>query len=215
MKALFAVLLFASTCVAVDAQSAPQSDPSDLVVLKYSWSKERLNWEGDPFGGPNENFDQLRVRMRNEKRIMDAKNGGNQVELNKVEREARADSANIERIRAQTPARYGFLYKTSFRNTGGKTIRGMDWDYVFSDAATNQVIGRIELGSDQKIEPGKKKDFAFFIPTPPTRTISVHALNGKERQGLTEQVVLMRVVYADGSVWQREPAAADAAAAAP
>ncbi|HEX6622627.1 MAG TPA: hypothetical protein VF064_02860 [Pyrinomonadaceae bacterium] len=203
MKALLTVLLLASVGVAADAQSAPPPDPPDLVVVKHSWSKERLNWEGDPFSGPNENFDQLRVRMRNEKRIMDAKSGGNQVELNKVEREARADSANIERIRAQTPARYGFLYKTSFRNAGGKTIKQIDWDYLFIDAATNQIVGRIELGADEKVEPGKKKDFSFFLPTPPAQTISVHALNSKERAGLVEQVVLVRVVYADGTIWQR------------
>src|SRR3954464_1880816 len=119
MRALFALLFLACSCAAAFAQTPeppPVADAHGLAVVKHSWSKERLNWEGDPFGGPNENFDQMRVRMRNEKRILDAKAaGGNQVELNKVEREARADSANIERMRAKGPARYGFLYKTTLR----------------------------------------------------------------------------------------------------
>ena len=44
-------------------------DPPDLVVLKFSWSKERIGWERDPFGGAVENFDEMRARARNEKRI--------------------------------------------------------------------------------------------------------------------------------------------------
>lgn len=206
MKSLFAVLLLAAAPFAAHAQAtAPTQDPPDLVVVKHSWSKERLNWEGDPFGGPNENFDQLRVRMRNEKRIMDAKSnpGGNQVELNKVEREARADSANIERIRAQGPARYGFLYKTSLRNTGAKAVREVDWDYVFTDAATGEEVGRRQFTSVAKIAPGKSRELSFTVPMPPTRKISAQALDRKEREGLHERVVLVRVLYEDGTVWER------------
>jgi hypothetical protein len=142
--------------------------------------------------------------MRNEKRIMDAKSGstGNQVELNKVEREARADSANIERMRAKAPARYGFIYKVTVRNDGPKAVRAFDWDYVFTDAATQREVGRRQFASEQKVGPGKKKEFAFFIPSPPTQTISADALNRKEREGLGEEVVVVRVVYEDGTVWE-------------
>ena len=33
--------------------------------------------------------------------------------------------------------------------------------------------------------------------------VSVHALDKRERAGLNEQVVLVRVLYEDGTVWQR------------
>jgi len=206
MKVLFAFLLLASACAAAPAQTpeAPPAPPG-LVVVKFGWSKERLNWEGDPFAGPNENFDQMRVRMRNEKRIMDAKSGatGNQVELNKVEREARADSANIERMRAKAPARYGFIYKVTVRNDGPKAVRAFDWDYVFTDAADGREVGRRQFASEERIAPGKKKEFAFFVSSPPAQTVSAHALNRKEREGLSEEIVLVRVLYEDGTVWER------------
>ena len=205
MRVMSALLFLACALAPAQAQGPPPAaaDPTGLSVVKFSWSKERLNWEGDPFGGPNENFDQMRVRMRNEKRILDAKGGGSQIELNKVEREARADSANIERIRAKAPARYGFVYKVTLRNDGARGVRAVDWDYVFSDAATRQELGRRRFGSEEKIAPGRKKEFSFFIPSPPTQTVSVDALNRKEREGLAEEVLLMRVVYEDGTVWQR------------
>jgi hypothetical protein len=207
MRVLSALLFLACTFAPARAQAtqgpAPAAGQPDLAVLKFSWSKERLNWERDPFGGPNENFDQMRVRMRNEKRILDAKAGGSQIELNRVEREARADSANIERMRAQPPARYGFMYKLTLQNNGAKAVKEVDWDYVFTDAATGQELGRHQFASGEKIGPGKKREFSYFIPSPPTRTVSAHALDRKEREGLTEQVIVVRIVYDDGTVWQR------------
>ncbi len=206
MRVMFALLFLACSCAAFaqTRESPPTADAHGLAVVKYSWSKERLNWEGDPFGGPNENFDQMRVRMRNEKRILDAKSaGGNQVELNKVEREARADSANIERMRAKGPARYGFLYKATLRNGGARAVKSVDWDYVFTDAATGEELGRHEFTGEGRIGPGKSKEFSFFIPRPPTLRVSAYALDKKERDGLNEQVVLVRILYEDGAVWER------------
>ena len=206
MRTLLFCLLVVCSAVAARAQSlapAAAAGPSDVEVVKHSWGKERLNWEGDPFGGSVENFDDLRRRFADMRRIDRARGTGNIGEAKKVENEMRAEQ--VIKARPPAPPRYAFRYVASFRNTGAKTIKQIDWDYVFFDAATNQMVGRIELGSDDKIEPGKKKEVSFFLPTPPARTVSVQSLNSKERQGLIEQIVLMRVVYADGTVWQRPP----------
>ena len=48
-------------------------EPSGVEVVKASWSKIRIGWERDPFSGPLENFDEMRSRVRNERRIA---NGG-------------------------------------------------------------------------------------------------------------------------------------------
>ncbi len=206
MKALATLLLLACACLPAAAQSADgnaaAAGPPGLVVTKFAWSKERLNWEADPFGGPIENFDQMRRRASNEKRIADAKSGGNQVEVNRAERDARADAANFERMRARKPARYVFLYRASVRNAGASAVREIDWDYVFTDAATGEVLGRHQFTSVAKIAPGKTRELSFTIPTPPARRISAQALDRKEREGLAERVVLVRVLYEDGTVWE-------------
>lgn len=202
MRALLISLLIVATCAGASAQAPVQSAP-DVVVLKSGWSKERVGWEGDPFAGPIENFDQMRVRARNEKRMDDAKRSGSQSEYDRARREARADAAIIETMRGEEkPARYAFLYKVSFRNAGGRAVKTIDWDYVFLDAATGEELGRREFTSNEKIGPGKNKEISIFARTPPTRTISVHALNSKERNGLAERVEVVRVVYADGAVWE-------------
>ena len=204
MKWLLVLAWILLPAVAISAQSSsPSPDASpQLSVLKFSWSKERVGWERDPFGGPIENFDEMRVRARNEKRILDAKKGGNSAEVDKLARDARSDDALISEIHKNTEARYGFLYKTSVQNTGAKIIKTIDWDYVFFDTNTQAEMGRRQFTSDEQIGPGKTRELKFFIAGPPTRTISVSSLNKNERDSLGEAVVIVRIEYADGSSWQ-------------
>ncbi|MGH9901705.1 MAG: hypothetical protein ACRD68_07825 [Pyrinomonadaceae bacterium] len=213
---VFVLLLSALTAAAAaNAQTpatpaAPTADAPGVQVVKFGWSKERIDWEQNPFGGPNENFHEMQFRARAEKRAADAKKS-NSPEASKLERDARADAAIVEAERRKKgPPRYAFLYKASVKNDGAKTIRAVDWDYVFFDTTTGQEVGRHQFTSDAKIEPGKTKEFSFFIPSAPAKTINVYALNKKEREGLEEQVILVRVQYSDGSAWQRpQPQAAN------
>jgi len=189
--------------VVVQAQSVTPEipEPPDVVVVKHSWSKERINWEGDPFGGPVETFDDVRRRLVDQRRVDRARDSGNVAEANKVEREMRAEQ--VIKARPPAPPRYGFLYKVSVRNTGEKTIKLVDWDYVFFSTITQGETGRLEFTSEEKIGPGKNKELNAMSRKPPAPTVSIHALNKNERQGLDGQVVLVRIEYADGTVWQR------------
>jgi hypothetical protein len=207
MKPLALALLFvAAFSLSADARAQTRTDahePPDIQVVKFSWSKERLGWERDPFSGPVESFDQMRVRQRNEKRILDAKRSGTSSDVDRITREAKADSANIEELRRQPPARYSFMYKVSFKNNSAKIIKSLDWDHVFFDAGTKAETARHQFTTDEKISPGKQKEFTVFSPKPPSQTISVQKLNQRERDTVGEAIVIMRIQYADGSVWQR------------
>ena len=198
------VAAFAVAAVAQTRQpaAASQADASGVALVKFGWDKERVNWERDPFGGPGENFDEMRARARNEKRLDDAKRGGSP-EADRIRREARADSALLELARRKGPPRYGFRYKLSVRNDGAKAVKEFDWDYVFTDSATGDELGRHKFTSEGRVPVGKSKEFSFFIPNPPTLRVSAYALDKNERAGLQEQVVLVRVLYEDGTVWQR------------
>jgi hypothetical protein len=178
----------------------PQS-PSGVEVLKFNWSKERIGWERDPFGGPIENFDEVRARTRNEKRIDDAKRG-NSAETDKIKREAKADAANIAAKHQKAPSRYVFIYKTTVKNTSTKTIKSIDWDYIFLERGTENELGRQQFTSEEKIGPGKTKELSVTITKPPTKTISLTALNNDERGSLESRVIVVRIDYTDGTSWQ-------------
>jgi len=193
---LLSVLIFTGVAC---AQSP--SDPA-IELVKFSWSKERLNWEGNPFGGPNENFHQMQFRARSEKRVSDAKRS-NSAEVGKLEKDAKADAAIVENENKNSaPPRYYFIYRASMKNLSSKAIKEIDWDYVFVDAVTGDELDRRQFTSVQNIGPGKQKELVFTLPTPPTRRISVQALDKKERVGIDERVVVVRVTYVDGSVWE-------------
>jgi hypothetical protein len=195
------ILLLVHTVQAQSAAPAASDASEPVEVVSYSWSKERLNWEGDPFGGPVETFDDVRRRMADQRRVDRARAAGNAGEAAKVEREMRSEQ--VIKARPPAPPRYGFLYKVSIKNMGAKTIKVVDWDYVFLNSGSQSETGRLEFSTDEKIGPGKKKELVAMSRKPPAPTVSIYTLNKNERQGLDGQVVVVRIEYTDGSVWQR------------
>jgi hypothetical protein len=171
--------------------------PSGVEVVKASWGKVRIGWERDPFGGPLENFDEMRSRARNERRI--AQGGGE-----RAKREAKADEANLAMQRDKSPSKYYFIYKTKLKNTHTAGITQIDWDHVFLERGTDNELGRQQFTSEEQIGPGKTKELTVTITSPPTRTVSVTALNLEDRDRFTERIEVIRVKYADGRVWQAQ-----------
>jgi hypothetical protein len=200
MKDFGLAILLLVTATIAQAQSAVEAP--GVSVTRCSWSKERIGWERDPFSGPIENFDEVRARQRNERRIEDAKRG-NSAEIDKIRREAKADAANIATQHKATPSRYVFVYKATVKNSGDKVIKSLDWDYVFIDRATETELGRQQFTSEEKISPGKTKELVVTIRKPPTQTISLTALNKNEGDSLAGHIVIVRIDYADGTSWQR------------
>lgn len=201
MRVLVVLLSFLFIAQVTNAQTQASAD---VQLIKFSWSKERLNWERNPFGGPNENFHEMQFRARAEKRVSDAKRT-NSPEASKLEKEAKADAAIVQAAnQSSKPPRYYFFYRASVKNVSTKAITEIDWDYVFFDSVTGDELDRRQFTSVHNIGPGKQKELVFQLPSPPTRRISVHALDKKERSGMDERVVIVRVRYADGSEWQMQ-----------
>jgi hypothetical protein len=169
--------------------------PNGVEVVKSSWSKVRIGWERDPFSGPLENFDEMRSRTRNERRV--ALGGGE-----RAKREAKADAANLEKKREQRPSEYYFIYKTKFKNNAASAIVEIDWDHVFYERGTETELGRQEFTSTEHIGPGKTRELVVTITSPPAHTVSVTSLNLEERKRFSEKILVIRVKFADGRVWQ-------------
>jgi hypothetical protein len=182
-------VLFAAVGAREQTPAAPEESP-DIEIVKYNWTKQRINWEKDPFGATVEDFVDMRGRVSRERRR------GSALE----ERSARDEKA--AKARPPAPPRYAFNYKLSIRNAGPKAIKEIDWDYIFTDAATGEELGRREFTSAEKIGPGKRKELSVFISSPPTRRISVYTLGKRERDGLVEQVTVVRILYDDGTAWR-------------
>jgi hypothetical protein len=202
------LLLVMAMPVASQAQQATLDlqGPSDVAIVKFTWGKEFLpGWENNQFGHLIETPDARRERIDNERRIQQARNVGNKAELGKRENAAKMledakfpkDSKNTERPRD------GYRYEVEIRNTGAKTIKLIEWDYIFLDPEMLKEVARHQFTSDDTVKPGKSKKISVFYLHPPVKTVSVKMLSKKNMAKFKEQVVLMRIQYSDGSVWQR------------
>jgi hypothetical protein len=90
----------------------------------------------------------------------------------------------------------------TLRNDSSKTVKSIDWDYVFIDQAAQQVVARHQFTSDETIKPGKTKEVYVLYLIPPVRSVSAERLASKEPLPYSEYVVIARVKFSDGSTWQ-------------
>jgi len=89
-----------------------------------------------------------------------------------------------------------------FRNDGEKTIRSIEWDYIFIDRAKQTEVTRHHFQSEEKVRPGQRKTLVEYSTSPPTRVISVKAFSQPESDRFIEKIMIKRVTYKDGSVWE-------------
>jgi hypothetical protein len=205
MKILSTLLLTAFTLLLAAAQSATNTPgPPDIAILKFSWSKVHP-LQNNNIGDPSlETYDQVRDRVANERRMADARNSNNKSEAARIERvEQMREDAKSKAQQQKTPLpREAYNYKVTLQNNGAKTIKSIDWDYIFFDPLTKNEVAHHQFTSDEKIGPGKTKEFGVLYPSPPIRTISASALSNKKELPFKEQVILVRITYSDGSIWQ-------------
>lgn len=93
----------------------------------------------------------------------------------------------------------GFIYQTKIRNSGYQTIEIVFWEYQFIDAASKNVT-RHQFLCGVKIKPAKEKDLEGFSLLRPSDVVDAGTLVNKSLQ---EKVLINRIEYSDGAIWQR------------
>lgn len=163
-----------------------------VEIVKHGWDKVRIDWMKDPLTSPTgENFYEMRTRVSTERRQRSAME------------ERNISAAREEKQKPPPPPRYVFEYRLAIQNTGSKTIKEVDWDYVFIDSVTGEELGRREFTSVEKVAAGKRKELKVTVSAPPTNRVSVHALGKNEHDGITELIVISRILFDDDSTWLR------------
>lgn len=197
MKGPALLLLVFLLLVDVSAQSpTAESDPPDLTVTKKNWRKEIHHpaLTSDPFRPNDEQAELQRVQKDNSIR--------NSVRV-------REGNTPLPTARPSTPmpteaegpsAR--FVYRVTVKNSGTKTITGLAWDYLFFDSDKVQQIGQHSFRHRIKIRPGKTAELIGHSTRPPSSVIDASKTKKGEVE-LSEEVIILRIEYEDGSVWQR------------
>jgi hypothetical protein len=92
------------------------------------------------------------------------------------------------------------MFCITLRNTGAKPIRGLTFQLELSDPVARTQYGRCERRIKVKIEPGA---VATLLPSLPLRMLPGNPSEARKAGRLKDDARLLRIEYADGSVWNR------------
>ena len=199
MKARTLLLSLVILCP-TSSLAALSQEAGEIEILNFSWTKERIRERPSmlPLASPEE----LIRQSRTEAQLAAARNSANRGAAGKIETQITNHEQATAKARQTAPPDDGYRYVVKLRNNGNKVIKSIDWDYLFLDPDNNAVVSRHQFTSDDTIKPGKSKEISVLYLIPPVQTVSAKMLSKKKLANFKEQVVLMRIQYSDGSVWQ-------------
>ena len=201
MRAL--ILLSLGLLIAGSASAQPSLsavDAPDVKVTDANWRRE-LHIPGlleDPMQA-NEDHAQFE---RNQKILMRenktrARSGQNQLPplTSKIS------------VDANEPGReLNYVYEAKVKNTGKKTIRVIVWVYSFIDPDSGTEVGQRRFTTAVNLSPRKSTTLAGVSTTPPIRIIKLAKSDREAQARYSEQIILERIEYEDGTFWQRSAA---------
>ena len=98
----------------------------------------------------------------------------------------------------------GFAYRVKVQNASTKVVEILFWEYQFIDPADPATAARRQFLCGVNIKPEKEKEIQAFSVSGPSDVVSVASLANKSGNPFQEKVVINRVEFADGTIWQRK-----------
>ncbi|MEN3327485.1 MAG: hypothetical protein V7638_2292 [Acidobacteriota bacterium] len=184
----------------------PKNENSPLTIVSFKWSRARRTVETQTDQGTvparamipqNKNF------ARNA-RINDPA-GVRDPNADTLDGRSEALEKSVQESRNVKPkATDGFAYKIKVQNPGPKVIEIVFWEYQFQDPADPSLVARRQFLCGVNIATEKSKELEGFSLSGPSEVVNVSTLANKSQNPFKESVLINRVEYSDGSVWQRK-----------
>lgn len=183
----------------------PEKSPVDVVSFKVSRSRRTIE-KGDTASitppasamiPANKNFSR-NVRANDPAGVRDPNTDtmdGRSAQMEKNVQEARSpQSKQVD----------GYSYRIKVQNTAVNAIEVLFWEYQFIDSRDATSLTRRQFLCGVSIRPGKDKELEGFSLSNPNTVISVDGVLNKESNPFQEKIVINRVEFADGTIWQRK-----------
>jgi hypothetical protein len=187
-------------------QNSP-GDGTPVTVVSARWTKSRQKIEKTDTQGPapapamtaaDRNFDRNRRIASDPSNIRDPNADtldARSAAMEKVGREAR--SPKFEMVE-------GYAYRVKVQNAAQKAVEVLFWEYQFEETANPSNLTRRQFLCGAQIKGGKEKELQAFGGSGPAGSVSAESLANSAASPFAERVVVNRVEYADGSIWQRK-----------
>jgi hypothetical protein len=190
------LLVIISLAICVSAQNPPviQQDCPDVFVQDYRWGvPHRSRSADDPIFKADSSGRRANMRddpvntIGNPVHMMGVPMGTNPVRPQGAPPTRDPGVGEIERIEITEVRRENYML---VKNVSAKIIKAIDWNYVFfSDVALEHELKRYKYRSKKKIAPGEMKFVSEYV----------------DKRALSEfqAIVINKIEFADGSVWQK------------
>jgi hypothetical protein len=185
---------------------AGPNDNSPLAVLTYKWSKSRQVVEvlEAPSTGPAPAMTAADKNFARSRRVNDPA-GVRDPNADTLDARSAAMEKNVQESRTPKPkAVDGFAYRVKVQNSSSKVVEVVFWEYQFTESSNPANVVRRQFLCGVNIKPDKEKELQAFSLSGPSDVISVGSLASKSENLFQEKVLINRVEYSDGSIWQRK-----------
>ncbi len=203
MKVLFLFLmLFSLITFGQTPMPANNSAPMSIASFKWTRARQKVDSQQTDVSVPerqvipqNKNF--ARNARMNEPR------GARDPNQDTLDGRSAAMEKSVQESRTpKTEPRDGYAYRIKVKNSATQVAEVVFWEYQFYDAANPNLVARRQFLCGVNIRPDKEKELEGFSLSGPSDVVSVAALADKSR--FKENVLINRVEFADGSIWQRK-----------
>ena len=205
MKLLFVFPILLSLLIPYQVANS-NGESSPLTVVNFKWSKTRRTVETPPNEGnapARAMIPQNRNFARNA-RINDPQ-GVRDPNADTLDGRSAAMEKSVQESRTAKPkATDGFTYRIKVQNPGKNVVEIVFWEYQFHDPADPSLVARRQFLCGVNIAGEKSKDLEGFSFSGPSDVVNVSTLANKSENPFKEKVLINRVEYADGSIWQRK-----------
>ena len=203
MKTL--MLLTALLTLLIPGQNPPSTESSPVTVLSSRWFKSRQTIEKPDSTGsvPAAAMIQANKAWERNRRVDAPRAGEPDPNVDSMDGRRAAMEKSVQESRGPKPAD-GFSYRAKIKNASTKTIEVLFWEYQFMPSSNSTTVAHRQFLCGVNIKPQKDIDVQGFSLSGPGAVINVGSVAGESGNGLQERVVINRVEYADGTIWQRK-----------
>lgn len=200
---LFMPIFLLLIAQSLSAQIISENSSVEVVSSKWTKSRQKIEKQDDQTavraqtlsGRTNRNFERTR-------RVNDPV-GTPDPNAETIEGRSAAMDKNVQESRSRkTVTVDGFLYQVKLRNAGAKTIEILFWEYQFKERANPANIMTRQYLCGVNIKPEKEKELSIFSTSSPGNLISADSNNSEIL--FDEKILINRVEYSDGTIWQRK-----------
>ncbi len=199
-------LLFVPLILVSIAQQSASSDGSSINVLNFKVEKARrvvTKENAEIVSSPqsamipqNKNF-QRNVRMNEPAGVRDPN-------IDTIDGRSAAIDKSVQESRTpKTQKVDGYAYRVKVQNASARVVEILFFEYQSVDTTAPENVTRRQFLCGVNIRPGKDTQLEGFSSSGPVATVNIESLSKHGTNPFQERIVINRVEYADGTLWQR------------